>query len=212
MNTAVNEKKLRYMEYIHRETASRHHTNTEDMYQYDLLRMGDPRAVDVGRKMFSPELTGHISDDPLRNYKYLFVASITLASRSAIAGGMDAERAYNISDLYILKMDALQTVEEVKALHTDMFAFYTREMAALDKAEVYSKPVILCMDYIYNEKPKDAAAPVSNPKLTIVDLRAFVAARSTPENRPKIKAILTKYGVKKLTELQESQYSLSHTK
>ena len=97
-------------------------------------------------------------------------------------------------------------------LHSDMFAFYTREMAALDKAEVYSKPVILCMDYIYNEKPKDAAAPVSNPKLTIVDLRAFVAARSTPENRPKIKAILTKYGVKKLTELQESQYSLAHTK
>ena len=200
------------MEYIHRETASRHRTNTEDMYQYDLLRMGDPRAVDVGRKMFSSELTGHISDDPLRNYKYLFVASITLASRSAIAGGMDAERAYNISDLFILKMDALQTVEEVKALHADMFAFYTREMAALDKAEVYSKPVILCMDYIYNEKPKDAAAPVSNPKLTIVDLRAFVAARSTPENRPKIKAILTKYGVKKLTELQESQYSLAHTK
>ena len=200
------------MEYIHRETASRHRTNTEDMYQYDLLRMGDPRAVDVGRKMFSSELTGHISDDPLRNYKYLFVASITLASRSAITSGIDAERAYNISDLFILKMDALQTVVEVKALHADMFAFYTREMAALDKAEVYSKPVILCMDYIYNEKPKGASAPVSNPKLTIVDLRAFVAARSAPEDRPKIKAILTKYDVKKLTELQESQYSLAHTK
>ena len=42
--------------------------------------------------------------------------------------------------------------------------------------------------------------------MTIVELRAFVAARSTPENRPKIKAILTKYGVKKLTELQENQY------
>ena len=55
-----------------------------------------------------------------------------------------------------------------------------------------------------------AAAPAadssSKSKLTIVELRAFVAARSTPENRPKIKAILTKYGVKKLTELQESQY------
>ena len=52
----------------------------------------------------------------------------------------------------------------------------------------------------FDEKPENA------PKLTIVELRAFVAARSTPENRPKIKAILTKYGVKKLTELQESQY------
>ena len=58
----------------------------------------------------------------------------------------------------------------------------------------------------FDEKPKNAAVPVSELKLTIVELRAFVATRSTPENRSKIKAILTKYGVKKLTELQESQY------
>ncbi|MCM1061979.1 MAG: helix-turn-helix domain-containing protein [Eubacterium sp.] len=150
MKNSVNEKQLRYMEFLHRETDDRHHTKNEEMYQYDLLRMGDPRAVDEGIKMFSSDLTGHISDDPLRNYKYLFVASVTLASRAAIAGGMDSERAYNISDLYILKMDTLQTVEEVKALHADMFAFYTKEMAALDKARVYSKPITACIDYIYN--------------------------------------------------------------
>lgn len=149
MNSPVNEKKLRYMEYLHRETAVRHHTHTEDMYQYDLLRMGDPRAVKEGTKMFSSNLTGHISDDPLRNFKYLFVASITLACRSAITGGMDAERAYNSSDLYILKMDTLQSIDEIKALQTDMFSFYTREVAALGKVNVYSKPIILCMDYIY---------------------------------------------------------------
>lgn len=50
------------------------------------------------------------------------------------------------------------------------------------------------------------AAP-EKPKLTIVELRAFVAERSTPENRPKIKAILTKFGVKKLTELPEEKYA-----
>lgn len=48
--------------------------------------------------------------------------------------------------------------------------------------------------------------PADTPKLTIVELRAFVAARSTPENRPKIKEILTRYAVKKLTELSENQY------
>ena len=52
----------------------------------------------------------------------------------------------------------------------------------------------------FDEKTTDT------PKLTIVELRAFVAARSTPENRPKIKEILTRYGVKKLTELSENQY------
>ena len=43
-------------------------------------------------------------------------------------------------------------------------------------------------------------------KLTIVELRAFVAEKSTPENRPVIKEILTQHGVKKLTELKEEQY------
>lgn len=60
----------------------------------------------------------------------------------------------------------------------------------------------------FDEKPTTPPAPPSpeKPKLTIVELRAFVAERSTPENRTKIKAILTKYGVKKLTELKETQY------
>lgn len=46
------------------------------MYQYDLLHMGDPRAVKERMRMFSSDLTGHISNDPLRNYKYLFVAPL----------------------------------------------------------------------------------------------------------------------------------------
>ena len=52
-----------------------------------------------------------------------------------------------------------------------------------------------------------SAAAQEKPKLTLVELRAFVAERSTPENRPKIKAILGQFGVKKLTELREDQYS-----
>ena len=61
----------------------------------------------------------------------------------------------------------------------------------------------------FDEKPPAAppAPPApEKPRLTIVELRAFMAERSTPENRAKIKAILTKYGVKKLTELKETQY------
>lgn len=52
-----------------------------------------------------------------------------------------------------------------------------------------------------------ATGKPSAPPTTIVELRAFVAERSTPENRPKIKAILERHGVRKLTELQESQYA-----
>ena len=62
---------------------------------------------------------------------------------------------------------------------------------------------------LFDEKSAAEATsdPQEKPKLTLVELRAFVAERSTPENRPKIKAILGQFGVKKLTELREDQYS-----
>lgn len=63
-------------------------------------------------------------------------------------------------------------------------------------------------DTPFDEKSAEEAisAAPEKPKLTLVELRAFVAERSTPENRPKIKAILGQFGVKKLTELREDQY------
>ena len=61
----------------------------------------------------------------------------------------------------------------------------------------------------FDEKSAEEATSENpeKPKLTLVELRAFVAERSTPENRTKIKAILGQFGVKKLTELREDQYS-----
>lgn len=153
--------KLKYMEFVNREAEKRHHTDAEDSYQYELMKAGDMRAVEEAKAIFSSDLPGHVSDDPLRNYKYLFVASCTLASRAAIAGGMNHERAYNISDLFILKMDLLETVEEVKSLQAEMIEFYTREMAALDVKRVFSKPVTVCLDYIYNNLYK---------RITVADL------------------------------------------
>lgn len=61
-------------------------------------------------------------------------------------------------------------------------------------------------DHIKPSTPTQNETNSDAPKLTIVELRAFVAERSTPENRPKIKAILTRFGVGKLTELKEEQY------
>ena len=37
---AVSEKALQYMELLNRETGNRHHTDTEDMRQYELLQIG----------------------------------------------------------------------------------------------------------------------------------------------------------------------------
>ena len=161
----VDEKKLRYMEFINRETGWRHHTHAEDAYQFELLQAGDMRAVEEGILRFNSANTGHLSDDPVRNRKYLFVTSVTQACRAAINGGMDSERAYNISDLYIQKMDILETEEEICKLHADMMTFYTKEMA---------EQVDLNASYLSTLFKKEAGCSVSDYIL----LRKLEAARN----------------------------------
>ena len=155
----VTEGKLRYMEFLQREEGNRHHSSAEDAYQYELLKIGDPRAPEEARRIFASRLTGHVSDDPLRNLKYLFVASATLASRAAISVGMEDERAFNISDLFIQQMDHLDSEREVRELQAEMIAYYTREVAALDKRKILSRDVLRGMDYIYEHlhEPLSAA-------------------------------------------------------
>ena len=53
---------------------------------------------------------------------------------------------------------------------------------------------------------QDCTAQPPEP-ISLVDLRAYVAARSTPDKRPKIREALLKYGVKRLTDLQPAQYA-----
>ncbi len=155
----VDEKKLRYMEYIRRETGERHHTNAEDMRQYEMLRSGDPGAVEEAVRIFASDLPGHVSNDPVRNCKYLFVASATMACRAAMAAGVEPERAYDSSDLFIRQMDRLDTVEAVCQLRREMFAFYLKEVQAVPRRTPYSRPVAGCVDYIYEHLHQRIGVP-----------------------------------------------------
>lgn len=146
---AVKETQLRYLEYIHREDAYRHHRYDEEMLQYHLLRDGNPAAVPESKRMWSSGLVGQVNDDAVKNRKYLFVASITLACRAAILGGLEEQRSYDISDLYIQRVDQCATLEEITTLHEDMFAFYVQEVAAAKKKNVYSKPVVDAMNFVH---------------------------------------------------------------
>ena len=55
---------------------------------------------------------------------------------------------------------------------------------------------------------KNIVPPEAEPgkKLTIAEVRAYVAERTRPENRAQIRAILKSFGVAKLTELPEDMY------
>ena len=149
MDTNFN-RQLAYMQYINRENSKVHHGYDEEMLQYHYIKAGDERAVTEAEKMMYSNGIGHLSDDELRNAKYLFVCSVTLATRFAIEGGMNPEKAYSASDLYIQKADNLKNTKDVYSLHGDMIKYYVSEVATVKKSQIYSKPIVICIDYIYS--------------------------------------------------------------
>lgn len=136
------------MAFLNNENSFRHHLYDEEMLQYEYLKEGNLKAIEEGTKMFSSSIVGNLSENPLRHWKYLFVASITLATRFAIQCGLDSEFAYNASDLYIKKVDLCNDIKEIKTLQKDMFTFFTTEVSKIPKKEIYSKPIVLFLDYI----------------------------------------------------------------
>lgn len=143
------DKKVVYLEYMNRENSFRHHSYNEEMLQYDYIKKGDLRAVEEARRIFTSDTVGHLSDDPLRNWQYLFICSVTLVTRFAIEGGMAHEKAYTASDLYIKQIDKVRSKEELLDIHRDMVTYYVKQVAKAKKEQVFSKPVVLSMDYIY---------------------------------------------------------------
>ncbi|MDO5292441.1 MAG: helix-turn-helix domain-containing protein [bacterium] len=158
-------KALVHTTFAQREEERYHHSYDEELLQYEYVRNGDMRSIDESKRLFRSNITGILSSNELRNKKYLFVASITLATRFCIEGGMDAQTAYNSSDLYIQQADLCQTVDEVNKLHTIMISDFTARMASLhaqnkvfvsktdtfvsNKSDLLSKPIAECLDYIY---------------------------------------------------------------
>jgi len=149
MDDAPIEKKLVHMAFVQREDGFSHHPYEDELRPYEYLRAGDMRAGEEAARIFTGNQVGHLSDDPVRDKRYLFVAATTLATRFAIEGGMDQETAYNLSDLFIQRMDVCKTLDEIIALHRAMIEEFTLRKPKPGQDARYSKPVLLALDYIY---------------------------------------------------------------
>lgn len=152
------EKKLVHMAFLQREDGFSHHAYDQELLQYEYVRDGDIRAVEEGARIFNGNTVGHLSDDPVRDKRYLFVAATTMTTRFAIEGGLNQETAYNLSDLFIQRMDACKNVEEISALHRVMLEEFVLRMTR-QRLHKYPKAILLALDYIYLHLHETIAVP-----------------------------------------------------
>ena len=85
----------------------------------------------------------------LRSQKNLAISIITLATRAAVEGGLYQEIAYNLSDLYIQKLEELTESKAVDQLIEKVLLEFA-ERVENSKKHKYSKPINVCQNFIFN--------------------------------------------------------------
>jgi AraC family transcriptional regulator len=146
------EKELIYQEYVQRENKIFHAPYDPELSFYSAIKEGNLALV---TELCKEPLTdkkglGKLSDNPLQNLKYHFAITAALVARYCIEGGMELPQAYGLSDFYIRKADSMKRIEDVSALHPVMCLDYTKRMRQMKKNSICSKPIALCIDYIYD--------------------------------------------------------------
>ena len=163
-------KLLSDMEFRNREYMITHLSYDREMEFYQSVKVGN-RAEAL--RLFKPldsEGLGKLSEDPLRNLKYHLIITIAFITRYCIEGGLPMEEAYNLSDIYIQRVDRCEAVAEVDEIHREVVDDYSRRMEKLHKNKLLSRPVITCIDYIYDNL---------HSKITLEDL-ADITGLSAP--------------------------------
>ncbi|HEL1733319.1 TPA: helix-turn-helix transcriptional regulator [Streptococcus suis] len=141
--------KLAYMTYLNRENQFKHFDSySEDMRQYHLLAQGKDEALTEGERIFEKMRSVSLSKDTLQSSRYMFIANATLATRFVIEAGVETEKAYNISDLFIHQMDEAKDFTEIKGIQQKMIAYFLKEVKQVQHQRIFSKPVMTCLDYI----------------------------------------------------------------
>ncbi|WP_139903105.1 helix-turn-helix domain-containing protein [Clostridium thermarum] len=86
-------------------------------------------------------------NNPLRSEKNLSICLVTLATRAAIEGGLDAELAFTLSDSSIQAIEEINDVTDLWNLNNIIlcdFASRVRKVKSLN----YSKNILLCISYV----------------------------------------------------------------
>ena len=97
---------------------------------------------------------GVVANTPIRLLKNYFISTITLATRAAIAGGLSAEQAFRLSDIYITKAESLSDLQSIQTLYLQSLTDLTIQVYATLQAQRQltirdtNQMIQNCMDYV----------------------------------------------------------------
>lgn len=140
-------------EFINHEKILSHRAIETEFTFYDAVANGNIEYVNDNIKnntFTNPDGMGQLSENQIQNLRYHFVITAAMVARYCVHTGMEQEKAYALSDFYIVKMDKAQSIPEIAELHDKMCVDFCNKMNIIRSSQILSKPIVLCIDYIYS--------------------------------------------------------------
>lgn len=152
------ERTLNHKLYTSRETTTRHLDYEREFRFYKAIASGNIPQVNEGLAHWeatnafenSEEKNGVLSKNPLQNRKYHFVVLTAMMTRFCVDAGLNQEIAYSMSDIFIQQADECTSIDQVNQLTKTAVMEFTLRMRDEKKKNIYSKQIVRCIDYIYD--------------------------------------------------------------
>ena len=137
--------------FANREEERPHNPYRQERREQNAIQTGDLAALEESFREEYGGRVGTLARTPLRHARNLAIVLITLASRSAIAGGLLPEVAYSLSDAFIQQAEELESEGEVIALARQAEVEYCRRVAALAGGGSRNPLVVRCKELVFQK-------------------------------------------------------------
>jgi len=166
MKNYYGQQQLAEQLFHNREYHIEHPTYDTELAFYNMVCNGDLDTIKktYSSQSFYDEERGALSDNPIRNARYHLIVTIAMVCRFCIEKGMEEQKSYGLSDIYIRYADKATTIDELKEIHKNAIFKYAGEMANIKKRITIPKKLYLALDYIQNHL---------NEKILVSDITSY---------------------------------------
>lgn len=146
-----------------------HNPHSHEARKLQCIQDGDiTRLRECQKEVWTGEL-GKVGETPLRQEKNIALIVIVLASRAAIRGGLMPEQAFSMADQYILQVEKMQDILQIRSCTFEFEESFARQVHDLHMPLHPNKYVSDVKNYIYSRLDE---------ALSVSDLAAYAGLSS----------------------------------
>lgn len=163
MEEYVTERTDRQMEVLEMSETKAVYCNSFVRRYLQAVTDGDVETIRNMQSAEMPNLAGMstLAKNSLKQTEYMTVVNGTLISRAAVQGGANPRMIWNLSDMYMQKLEKCRTMDQMRALNAEM---------TLDFVERVHEAKLRPRGHVYVEKVKDYVALRLRTPFTISEM------------------------------------------